>query len=576
MKIALGLFHFNMHYVAGDSASRRRYCAEAIRPFLQAVLRHPNYRVSFEIDGSSLEILAAEDPGAIALLRMLVQKGQVELISALYSPAAWVAFPKVDIIRAIEINRRVLGELNLQAADIFFSQEAFFGKGLEQVSPYFRFALCKDDYIRYFAGSATVRPAYRLGTLRVIAGSGHMVNEIADKVQSGGLDSELSLFQKRRLSAAAEAWGCPDGSSQTGKEEGLEWYWYHFGSGHHFSAWASPLEPESFFCDGEWMLRTIGVLDGLVAKGYVLGTISQFGNAYPWSKAGALPSVIEGSWNPSRSRGVYQWMGKHAHEWENDPGLLSLAWRSRTRLIQSESLINRKGAEEKKKWEVRLIGAWKEQLLAESSDPLGWSPLPVEVAYGRNKCESALQLSTALLNDVSNEGSIEVFRFPGCEKSDVPDGLDPAVIPCVEIFGAVGEFRWRTISREIHLCEIEFASERAECGVRVSRSSGVPWYCPSGGEWTAAQIRFEEYCPSHLYLPLANGVIGLGGNRALIRVNEWGQIAARCSLNDPWITFGVEGCKRGRLFRWRFFLVEGSVDKAIAIANAVNNIEPSS
>jgi hypothetical protein len=55
--------------------------------------------VTFEIAGSGLEFLNDHYPGAIALLRDLVARQQVELVSAVYAPTIWVAFPARDLLR---------------------------------------------------------------------------------------------------------------------------------------------------------------------------------------------------------------------------------------------------------------------------------------------------------------------------------------------------------------------------------------------------------------------------------------------------------------------------------------------
>src|ERR1051326_8173521 len=126
-KIALGLFHFNLHYIAGDVSSYHRYCTQAVMPFLRLVAGDPEIRVSFEMAGSGLECLGNFYPEALDLLRRLIASGQIELISATYVPTLWVAFPGRDLLKSIELNRSCLERLQLRASELFFAQEAFFG-----------------------------------------------------------------------------------------------------------------------------------------------------------------------------------------------------------------------------------------------------------------------------------------------------------------------------------------------------------------------------------------------------------------------------------------------------------------
>ena len=129
MKLALGIFHFNPHWNL-DERSAHRHCTESLIPLLRTLKRHPPWQVTIEISGSGLEFINATYPKQFCLLRSLVERGQVELLSSLYTPSIWVAFPFRDLQRAVELNRRCLSRLGLPWSRIFFAQECFFGKGV--------------------------------------------------------------------------------------------------------------------------------------------------------------------------------------------------------------------------------------------------------------------------------------------------------------------------------------------------------------------------------------------------------------------------------------------------------------
>ena len=133
MNLALGLFHFNPHWGANER-SANRHCTETLGPFLHALHSNPRWRVDIEISGSGLEFLQSGYPEQIRLLRELVHRGQVELISALYTPNIWIAFPRRDLEMSIELNRRCLEKLGFPWSRIFFAQEAFFGEVVQALT----------------------------------------------------------------------------------------------------------------------------------------------------------------------------------------------------------------------------------------------------------------------------------------------------------------------------------------------------------------------------------------------------------------------------------------------------------
>ena len=84
-KYAVGLFHFNLQYVAGDYRIENRIIRESLYPVLQFFERHPAYKADIEIQGYAIEVLAEEHPEVLALLKKLVEQDQIELVIAHYS-----------------------------------------------------------------------------------------------------------------------------------------------------------------------------------------------------------------------------------------------------------------------------------------------------------------------------------------------------------------------------------------------------------------------------------------------------------------------------------------------------------
>lgn len=573
MKIALGLFHFNVQYIAGDIGSYHRYCTEAVIPFLKAVARKSNYRVTFEMAGVGLEFLSENYPGAIDLLRSLIERKQVDLVSSTYAPTIWAAFPGRDLIKSIELNKRCLDRLRLTAVEIFFSQEGFFGPGLTAIRDYFPIALCKDDYWEYFVDEPSPWPAYKLDDLKVIVGANHLMNELRRRhfaADSGKECSILSGFHRKRIESA-EGVAAEPTRFVHGKRDEIEWYWYHMGSGHHFTIPASPQDWECFFSDAAWTDLNSSVLDQLIGEGYKLGTVSEFCRRAPTAPAEPTFALMEGSWNAKRSKGIRTWMGQQQNGWENDAGLLGLAWRSRSELRRLEEMIR---SISDRRYLTRLTAEleaiWGQQILAESSDPFGWLPLQCETRFGRENAEKVLRLASRLIAEITLLGGVEEIRQPSFELEEERNSRVPGPHVTAELFGARGTLNWASISSRAQLCDVRFEAEELECGVRFPCDANRFTYCPTGLESHPRPLEWEKIKPDELYIPLANGLIGLSPDLFLIRVNRFGQVAVGLRRHEPWLTFSVQGAVPGKPYQWRFVLVRSQMEEAAKLANKIN------
>jgi hypothetical protein len=538
MTIALGLFHFNIQYVAGDRLSYHRYATQAVIPFLQFISMDPRYRISFEMAGSGLEFLADHYPNAIALLRTLIDRGTVELISSTYAPTMWIAFPLRDLRKSIELNKIVLGRLGLSAAPIFFSQEAFFGHGLKEIGDIFPIILCKDDYVSHYRSSILCRSAYRLGTQKVLIGSGHW----RDFIQAN---------DTQPLSPKA----CGNGSE----------FWYHMGSGHHLVVPAPPTQWAQFFADEARMETSHKYFQRIFDSGMRLGTIMEYASSLDWTEMPPWPLLPEGSWNARISNGVYAWMGKLANPWEADGELLGVVWRARRKVRELEEAICHAPEVLKEGYSEQLLEAWRLLIIAESSDPLGWEPTSGEVLFGRVAGEKALQFATGLATAWSLSGQTSNYGSGG------PNQIAP-IIPYahIELVGAIGEIQWLARSVTEQVCEIEFVATDAVAGIKIARSTESCWYSPSGLEAEIHTIDPKQFDCDDIYLPLANGFVSVAEDTHLIRVNDFGQIAACLSKESLALSFTVTGNIPGRSYRWKFVVLRCDVTAAVARANEIN------
>jgi hypothetical protein len=549
MRKALGLFHFNIQYISGDTLFYHRYATQVIIPFLQLIAEDPRYCVSFEIAGYGLEFLAEHYPNAIALLRRLVDSGNIELVSSTYAPTLWVAFPARDLRMSVELNRRTLNRLGLRSAPIFFAQEAFFGQGLREIADLFTVALCKDDYIENYRADVKMHQAFQLGSLKVLVGRRH-IRDSLNELQRG----RVVTFNLN--------------------EDDPSPFWYHMGSGHHLVCPAHPHAWAQFFAEEDWIQCSRRYFQQLLDEDMQFGAIMEYAESISHTSLEPWPFLPEGSWSARRSEGVYTWMGRHTHSWEADSEILGLVWRARRLVRKLDKIVANSSTTFSNSYQDELLEAWRLLIFAESSDSFGWRPLREEVQSGRIAAEEALRCASSLLS-----------RMPiDTNDSDTTRSLDTetvAIIPChsgsaideqIKLVGCTGVLRWSSVSPEEKILDIELTATEPSCGVEFLRSSNTFCYSPSGIESEAHVFDPAAFSCDEIYLPLANGYISLSDDLHLIRFNIYGQVAARVCSASNWVSFITSGIHPGKRFHWRFLLLCSDLDMAVARANDANYI----
>ncbi len=577
-KLALGLFHFNIQYVAGGLSGYHRYCTQAIIPFLEVFQANPTFRASFELAGVGLEFLAKHYPWAIAALRDLNRRGQLEIISSTYTPALWVAFPGRDLRKSVELNRSRIASLGLEVAEIFFAQEAFFGSGLRALDELFAVALCKDEFLRHQMAPGDIAAAYRLGRMRVVVGASHMLNEVAAIARADPASSiaraSLGIYGERIRQAMLTL---PEsgGGAKVGAAGDIAWRWYHMGSGHHFVTPHSPENWSQFFADERWMAINMSVLQEIEAAGFTLSTVSDFVSATKDIAVKPLPPVVEGGWNTVKSRGVFTWMNRQSRSWDRNTEILGMAWRSREEVVKCEEIVEVLPTDAQELARSALEAVWQDQLMAESSDPCGWVPVPSEVRFGMEAADAALLAAQAFRERL--ETQYGPIASPAGAGEDIDaDGADSTAIQELvaamptKLVAAQGCAEIYAYTAQAVCCAMSARAVAAEAGISFPVLSGRILFCPSGLEWETQPFEVDEMRADETFFPLANGLLGVGNDCFIIRINRYGQPAARVARASREVSFLICGSVVGRPLDWRFLLFKGPVAGAIALANKVN------
>jgi glycosyl hydrolase family 57 len=636
-RLALGLFHFNPHWGA-ETLAVHRHCSEAIGPFLQVVEANPDWNVTFEISGSGLEFLFNNYPAQFRLLHRLIEREQIELISSLYTPSIWVAFPRRDLLYSIEKNQECLRRLGLPNTRIFFAQEAFFGEGVKSLGKYFDIAICKDDYLAHFYDIDFSNPCFLLGDLKLVVASNHLLSESADIIEhEPKLAAAFHLpnrYQKHIESADLLNKG-KKFPARCGIWNNVDWHWYHCGDGNHFTTIHKPQDIASSFYDPTWKRWCEMILNRLIERGYRLSTIRQFAAILDYSKAQRLPPLIEGSWNPSASDGVCRWMGLQSNEWENDAGILAAVSRVRARLTFCEKgrnqVVTPNGSNPEAAnsvsastrggmWNIRrIIGnaeksaidnlalldpvwigngwrgrlwrkieevtrdpeisptlpaglldkAWTHLLHAQISDCLGWYPSAQSVWYAFEQIRNVLMITDRALRPTD---------LVDLEADVIDDQQYRSNIPCDEafvsasLFGCDGSIVFCSFSDMHQTIECQFESTASNCGVSFEYHMDELRYCPSGIEYELVTIPFQWIRKDTISLPLSNGLIEVLPGVFLIKQLSFIHLAAQVVKSEHVVKYALRGLPIGKSYTWRFHVLKGNADSAVAFANKLNSI----
>lgn len=95
-------FLIHAHQPAGNFEDvLERACAHSYTPFLEALLRHPSIRMGLHYSGALLEWIEKAHPEFFDLLRVLIQRGQVELIGGGFYEPILISIPLGDRLEQI-------------------------------------------------------------------------------------------------------------------------------------------------------------------------------------------------------------------------------------------------------------------------------------------------------------------------------------------------------------------------------------------------------------------------------------------------------------------------------------------
>jgi len=539
-KYAIGLFHFNLQYVAGDYRIENRIINESLYPVLQFFEKHPRYKSDIEIQGYAIEVLAEDHPNVLKLLKKLVERKQIELVIAHYSDQFFIGYPALDLQKSIELSDEILAQNGLKRSRVFFGQEIQWTPAYASIlKRKYDLVVTSSDPHNYYRGKTPplVRVNYGDDAILALIGAG---------------DKQLN---------------------------GLDWEWAFLDDGEVFN---TTDYRSDFYRVPEQEKKHIDKFKKLEKDGYQFVTMSELAEKIKNSPDYQIPDypfVPEGTWNMSVC-GPFMWMGKQRSGVETDGITRAASYKLRGILLMTGKLIqyaSSLGMDVSQLNEL-LKQAWKHLLLSEVSDSSGWTPLLVEVQYTDNEVADAYNLIDKILGQLNGVLPKEQQLLVNTQTVSVapvhpakPKSSAAAALPIpFTVLAKRYEARIRQLG-DTTLFQLDLKCSRPENGAVEIIFDTPPnglFYSAGAGENLAVEIPTDlKKDPA---FSLSNGFIYLNNGYSLIKDCSVEHLAAKWLMKDQKLVFREELREGNKEMNMRFYLLKGSVKDGLDFANKLN------
>ncbi|TNE45186.1 MAG: hypothetical protein EP343_28375 [Deltaproteobacteria bacterium] len=577
-KFALTMFHYNIEYVVGGLSSSDRhksFCGEqcegwdndkvedwivtdTFEPVVDFYLKHPKWKVNFEMQGYMLEVLANRFPQVLEKVRTLTGRGQMEISSFHYSDQLFLAYPKEDLVRSIQLTKDIFKKYCIPLSPVVFNQEGQAGEGRQKVlvEQGYKIGVFPKNLYRYVRGEDPPWPYYsQFG--------GHMI------VGPIGLDPKA----------------------------GIDVSWLFFDDGELLSV---PNKLNPYFApltnyDPKTMDAYKLKIEDLEKKGYKIAHISEYVETLKAKKVEAKPApiLLDGTWQPKSTSSIHRWLGGQGLTLdERDNEVRSGNYIARTMMKAAELLYEdwKKTNGKDDAIEAKIQDGWIKVFRSQISDASGVNPWAAEIFWGLDLNEAIMKLTDELFKDLKAKRKANFVRIDlkdgkitNLDKMPEAETLEKATMPLkgfeVEAEGRTSSFEVLRVeaNKEHYRVEIKFGKGTKEAGhrtliARFPRTFERIVYSPGLMEDTLVDYALSEFQfqTGEVYLPLPNGIIGLGDDWYVIKHVTQNHLTARVDAGKPIIEFIDRTQHFNKEAMWKFDLFKGSKEDALALANRLN------
>ena len=603
-KFALSMFHFNMQYVAGglvadldgqhvtmcdnfpimpleacdgwnDDKLNDWEIDVAFAPTLDLFLKHPEWKTTFEIPGIMMEVMGERHPEVTAKLRQAAQSGQVEVVSFHWSAQLFLAFPKRDLEQSLEMTREVFAKYCIPLSGVVFNQEGQDGEGKHAFMAAAGLAidLMHVNQFGYVQRGLPLWPYYKSHGVDVVIGP-PLIDGNADMDPAAGIQVKWTFFDDGELLSAP---GNP---------------------------YFAPVTPEP---DAGSLSLFENKVQGFADQGFKVTTLTDYVAQLKAQavEQKALPLFLEGTWQPIDTDGIHLWMGGRGRfPWataERDNFIRTASIRAGQGLAAAEVLIG-----EVKKAGIDITAAmqtlaagWRALLKAEVSDATGINPFQGEFVYGRDNNAAALaavdEIVTSTLAALKwPHATIDLASWTATKLDALPipgaplEAAAPLVVTVdaptreattkwyggpgdryqmVVSFGAGGDPTGDDVTKRTVTVTFPRTEDKVIITPALTNDAVVEY------PFTAFVFRPDaDYISktADLYVPAANGLIGLGSGWWVIRDNTTVMIAPRIPVKAQVVQFIDQTADPVTQQTWIFQVMKGTAADALAAANRLN------
>jgi hypothetical protein len=565
-KFALSLFHFNLQYVATDDEADKKKYEDAIikigfAPILDVLAAHPTWTLSIEFQGYMLEQMTKNHPKVFDKFKASVAACQTEFISYHYSDQLFIAYGERDMAWSHALNEEVFDATGVHPSGVVFTQEGQFGEGmLDFMYSHERtIALYPRNLFGYFTGHEKDFPLFeRWGTLVVPVGTGF---NLADPAP-------------------------------------INMTWTYFNDGELLTTGGfSPyfVDTGNYNVDEASIQKYVDELLALEARGYVIASVGDYVETIKALGLAPqpLPDPLDGTWQPDDTFNVGRWMGIRASNIEKDNAVLTANYRARNEVLAAETMANAAIAAGTctDAVQAKLHEARRELALAQVSDSTGWFPATFEIDYSLNHAALATAAAADAITTLKTAMGIQnpvIDTATGAVTADAAagSGAEPVFGECPpEIaawqLAAGGYSVTMSCAAVENRIEVRLVFTPAPDVVNRLVELSVPAdttfveYTPAlldhfDADKAVVKYPSSEFLQQVMWIPAANGLIGIGGGEYLIKHCEYLHLAVGVDKGPPGaIRFRDENAPQVP-FEWRLSVVTGDAAEAFDAAKKIN------
>jgi hypothetical protein len=559
-KYALGMFHFNVQYVAGGmygywavpnaaldleaEAIEDAIITESLAPVIDLYEKHPTWGVDIEMQGYALDIIAERHPDLLAKMRVMAKSGQIDIVSFHYSDQLYIAYPQEDWERSQALTAATFAKHDVPLSRSVFCQEGQAGAALAgpmKDRGYQTLVWPKNLWI-YQHGDFDAKPLYKFGDIFIIAGAKGVT------YKEGGNDITVTwtFLDDGELLATGDL---------------------------------NPYFPDLFKHEPAAVAEYEAGLVGLESQGYVITTVNKYVEAVKGKVPLAdPPPLLDGTWQPNSTDGVLRWLGGRGI-WgvdERDNQVRTLGAVAHRELVAAEAIAKEAGIDAS----AALSGAWRLLFLGQVSDATGINPFRGEVEYGLAHFTEVLRVARDVITEAKAALGQEAVIIdpasgsvtPGAEPEAAGKEVDAPLSLVIEAGDRQVKQAWE---------EVAPGRNRVTLSIGPGEATMVTVLFPGagGGDWIttralddATPVTFSrsDFVFEHFYLALPTGVISLGPGLFVIKDQGRTHVAARIVPKSGDVVFVDDTVPFLESATWVFDVLEATPEEAVKEAVAMN------